>query len=81
MVQPDPIIWVADGVLKSCTMTANGMVAWARHPMGGCVLESVCTAKGRMNCGSLRGSTAMIYDHHRTDSRAFVVISTQTLGS
>jgi len=49
---PEPIVWVvrSDGVLCSCTIDQkNGIVAWARHPMGeGAVVESlttgVCTA-------------------------------------
>lgn len=67
MVQPDPIIWVvtADGILKSCTIDlTNGMVAWARHPMGeGAFVESVCTAKGQVDelwLSVLRGSTRTI---------------------
>lgn len=50
MMYPDPIIWVVgvDGVLRSCTFDMqNGVVAWARHPMGeGALVESVCTGKG-----------------------------------
>lgn len=67
MVQPDPIVWVVttDGVLKSCTIDlTNGMIAWARHPMGeGAVVESVCTAKGQLDelwLSVKRGSTRTI---------------------
>lgn len=67
MVQPDPIVWVVttDGVLKSCTIDlSNGMIAWARHPMGeGAFVESVCTAKGQLDelwLSVKRGSTRTI---------------------
>ena len=68
MTFPESIIWVVrnDGVLCSCTLDQkNGIVAWARHPMGEgavveCVSIGVCTEADDVWLVVLRGSVRTV---------------------
>ena len=63
---PQTIIWVVrqDGLLVSCSIDmSSGMVAWARHPMGG-IVESIAVghsnAEDMLWLSVLRGTTRTI---------------------
>jgi hypothetical protein len=65
---PDPIVWMArsDGLLISCTLDfKNGIIAWARHPMGqGAIVEALavglCDTEDNLWLVVKRGSARMV---------------------
>jgi len=64
---PAPILWIvrADGLLVSCSLDLEGgMIAWARHPMAGALVESVAVGHSDTEdilwLSVLRGTTRTI---------------------
>lgn len=65
---PEPTVWLVrtDGLLVSCSLNlSTGMIAWARHPMGGsAVVESIAMSYGTTEdilwLSVLRGTTRTI---------------------
>jgi hypothetical protein len=60
---PDPILWIAraDGMLVSCTIDfKTGMVAWASHPMGTALVETLAVCADQLFMVVKRGTKRMV---------------------